>query len=93
MAIATQFKKLTERSVKEAQPDPAGYYFVRDTQLKGFALRVYQSGAKSFIADSTVTGSRTRRKITVGKWPRDKVSDARELAAEALRQIESPRLR
>jgi integrase len=85
MPTCTQSKKLTKRVVKEAKPAPEGSYFIRDTELKGFALRVFAGGSKSFIADSTVRGSRKRRKVTVGKHPHDTVLAARKAAGEALR--------
>ena len=40
--------KLTKRAVDGAEPQ-SGRYFLWDTELKGFALRVAQSGTKTYI--------------------------------------------
>src|SRR5271157_6163546 len=40
--------KLTKRAVDAATPRP-GRYIVWDTELKGFALRVAESGTKTYI--------------------------------------------
>jgi len=40
--------KLTKTSVEAAQP-AAEEYFIRDTELIGFALKVYPSGTKTFL--------------------------------------------
>ena len=40
--------KLTKRVVDAALPRP-GRYIVWDTELKGFALRVSESGTKSYV--------------------------------------------
>jgi integrase len=40
--------KLTKRTVDAAEPKP-GRYFVWDIELKGFALRVAESGTKTYI--------------------------------------------
>jgi integrase len=46
--MAQSAVKLTKRSVDGAVPRP-GRYFVWDTELKGFALRVAESGTKTYV--------------------------------------------
>ncbi|WP_298850898.1 Arm DNA-binding domain-containing protein [uncultured Ruegeria sp.] len=65
--------KLTKRAV-EALPVEAKDYFVWDSQIAGFGVRVMPSGAKTYQAQYR-KGGRTRRvsigrhgKITVDEW-------------------------
>src|SRR5271163_4707392 len=46
--MAESRAKLTKRAVDAAAPQP-GRYIVWDTELKGFALRVAESGTKTYI--------------------------------------------
>lgn len=63
--------------------------FYRDDLLKGFAVRVTETGVKSFIVETRVNG-RTRR-ATLGKYPALTAEHARKLAAERLGAIASGR--
>jgi hypothetical protein len=55
--------KLTKRVVDAALPRPGRRYMVWDTELKGFALRVSESGTKSYVL-------RYRPRGTGGAGPR-----------------------
>jgi hypothetical protein len=67
------------KAVVEAEKAPtSGQRFVRDDTIKGFALRVIASGAKSFIWEGRVNG-RVRR-ITIGQFPDMPVAVARDRA-------------
>ncbi|MBV8452289.1 MAG: DUF4102 domain-containing protein, partial [Deltaproteobacteria bacterium] len=67
------------KAVVEAEKTPtSGQRFVRDDSIKGFALRVIASGAKSFIWEGRVSG-RVRR-ITIGQFPDMPVAVARDRA-------------
>jgi len=46
--VESSSSKLTKRTVDAAKPR-SGRYFVWDTELKGFALRVAESGTKTYI--------------------------------------------
>lgn len=70
--------KLTQRVVDAAEPPKSGQTFVRDNELTGFALRITESGAKSFIWEGRVRG-RSRR-ITLGAYPALSVLLARKKA-------------
>jgi integrase len=79
--MQTRFK-FTEASVSRAAV-PTGSKataFYWDTEVRGFGLRVGQTGARSFIAQRDIRG-RTRR-VTLGKWPTFRVAQAREWARE-----------
>jgi len=64
---------------------PAQQTFYRDSELKGFAVRVTAGGQKSFVVETRVNG-RSRR-MTLGKYPALTVEGARRLAKELLGKI------
>jgi hypothetical protein len=57
-------QKLTKSRVDSLKAPASGQAFFRDAILKGFALRVTTSGAKSFVVEKRIEG-RVKR-ITVG---------------------------
>lgn len=63
--------------------------FHRDDLLKGFAVRITETGARSFIVETKVNG-KTRR-ATLGKYPNLTVDQARKLAQERLGLIAAGR--
>jgi integrase len=70
--------KLTQRVVDAAKPAKSGQIFIRDSELSGFALRITESGAKSFIWESRIRGR--ARRITIGAYPALSVLLARNKA-------------
>lgn len=70
--------KLTQRVVDAAKPAKSGQIFIRDSELRGFALRITESGAKSFIWESRIRGR--ARRITIGAYPALSVLVARNKA-------------
>lgn len=59
---------------------------IRDTELKGFGLRISPKGAISFIVEARPRGvGGSAKRITVGKYPAFSLVQAREEAREALR--------
>ncbi|MEP9348570.1 tyrosine-type recombinase/integrase [Xanthobacter sp. KR7-225] len=78
--------KITKRMVDAAQPSGA-QFFIWDSEVKGFALRVTPAGVKSYILQYRTPEGRSRR-LTIGKhgspWT---VDEAREKAREALRSL------
>ena len=59
--------------------------FIRDPNLKGFALRVSPKDVKSFVVEATVQGRFVRR--VLGRFPLLTVKEARQKALEALRDL------
>jgi integrase len=58
-----QWVKLTKTVVDRAKPPAAGQAFVRDSELKGFGLRITANGVKTFIVEKRVDGRPRRKKI------------------------------
>ncbi|WP_245727888.1 tyrosine-type recombinase/integrase [Nitrosovibrio tenuis] len=63
----------------------AGQTFTRDSELKGFAVRITTSGAKSFILEKRIDGKVKR--LTLGRYPELTVEQARKEAHKLLGQI------
>jgi len=78
-------RKLTKRHVDALPAPPAGQVFVRDTEMKGFALRITASGAKSFVVEKRINGK--SRRLTLGPYPALTVEQARLQAQKLLGDI------
>jgi integrase len=73
--------KLTKTSVDAERPD-GGQRFIWDSDLKGFGLKVFPSGAKSFVYQYRTPEGRSRR-YTIGKYSDTLTADqARKRAKE-----------
>jgi len=57
---------LTKLLVEGTEPPQVGQLFIRDDQLRGFALRVTASGVKSFIWEGRIKGR--PRRVTLGQY-------------------------
>lgn len=73
--------KLTKRSVEALRID-AKDYFVWDSQIAGFGVRVMPSGAKTYQAQYR-KGGRTRR-VSLGRHGKITAEEARKLAREVM---------
>ena len=80
--------KLTKRVVDLATCPAHGQVFVRDDELRGFAVRL-TAGSKTFICEKKIDGR--ARRMTLGKFPTITVEQARKLAQEKIGQIASGR--
>jgi integrase len=79
--------KLTKSIVDKIQPTPnKDQMFYRDSELKGFALRITASGTKSFVVEKIINNK--VRRITLGKYSNAlPVEKARKKAQILLGQI------
>jgi hypothetical protein len=82
---------LTKAVVEAAKPPTAGQAFVRDDSIKGFALRVIATGAKSFTWEGRTNGR--MRRITIGRYPDQPVALARQKALEIRAAIGRAKIR
>jgi integrase len=81
--------KLTKTAVEQAPIPEAGQAFYRDDQLKGFALRVTASGAKSFVVEKRI--NRKVKRKTLGRFGELTAEQARKEAQKFLGQVASGR--
>src|SRR3990167_5701518 len=72
---------------KASTPTDKDQAFYRDTELKGFALRITSAGTKSFVVEKII-GKKVRR-ITLGKYGALTAEAARKEAQKLLGQIAS----
>jgi len=73
------------QTVKTAQPSSSAY-FIRDSDLKGFALRVFPSGTIKYIAEVWHNGKSYRK--TLGSHPVLTPQDAKKLAVSFIRDVQ-----
>ncbi|CAN1517363.1 XerC Integrase [Rhabdaerophilaceae bacterium] len=81
--------KLTKRAVDAAQPESARY-MLRDTELKGFGLRVTPSGEKTWVVVYRPgEGGRSveKRFYTIGKSDAFEADAARQMAKRVLAEV------
>ena len=76
--------KLTKRIIDAVKPPASGQIFLRDDELRGFAVRV-TAGSKSFIVEREIHG-RVRR-LTIGRYGVLTVEQARDHAREVIGAI------
>jgi integrase len=74
--------KLTQSVVERAPIPPAGQAIYRDSELKGFGLRVTSGGARTYVVEKRISG-RVRR-VKIGRADALKAEKARRLAQEFL---------
>ncbi len=82
-------QKITKSYVDKLSTPETGQAFIRDTELKGFAVRVTSSGAKSFILEKRIDGKVKR--LTLGRYPELTVEQARKEAHKLLGHIATGR--
>jgi hypothetical protein len=76
--------KLTKRTVDAHKPEDRDY-FVWDTEVIGFGVRVLPSGAKTYQTQYR-KGGRTRR-VSIGRHGSITVDEARQIAKEIMGDV------
>lgn len=77
--------KLTKTAIDALQAPAAGYLIVRDTETRGFGIRITSSGVRSFFVERQVNGRNVR--ATVGRYGELSLVEARKLAEGMLRAM------
>lgn len=70
--------RITKAHVERLKPPAKGQTYLRDTNLKGFLVRVTAGGAKAFCLDKRIKGRSIRR--VIGRYPDMSVEAARRQA-------------
>lgn len=78
-------ERLTDALARRASAGNRPQKFFWDADVKGFALRVTNRGAKAFILDYRVAGR--QRRITIGNYPDWTVIAARDVAKSMKRDV------
>jgi integrase len=74
---------MTARSIAALKPPAEGRVEYFDASLPGFALRISESGRRSWVVLYRVSGR--LRRYTIGTYPMMPLADARDRASDALR--------
>lgn len=83
-------KKLTKTTVDAAQPG-AGQRFIWDVEVKGFGLKVFPTGAKTFVFQYRNAEGQTRR-YTIGRYADTLTADqARKIAKDKAHDVHAGR--
>ncbi len=82
-------QKITKSYVDKLSTPATGQAFIRDIELKGFAVRITSTGAKSFILEKRIDGKVKR--VTLGRYPELTVEQARKEAHKLLGHIATGR--
>ena len=78
--------KLTKARVDDAEHDGSGSQTIfQDTEVKGFALRVTEGGAKSYVIEYRQGGR--KRRVTLGRHGQLTPDQARKLAKQELYSV------
>lgn len=80
-----QSVRLTKTAIENAEPPASGQRILRDSELRGFGLRITAGGARSFIVEKRVEGR--LRRITLGRYGELTPVQARKRAQQILGQI------
>lgn len=80
-------KRLTKRLVDSLHAPASGQIFVRDSELKGFAVRLTAGGTKTFVVEKRIGGK--VRRIKLACYPEMTVEEARKEAQKKLGEIAS----
>lgn len=83
-SAATVSTRLSKSCVDKTPFPASGQTYVRDSELKGFALRV-TPGSKSFVVEKRIDGK--VRRMTLGRYPALTVEQARREAHKLLGKI------
>ena len=78
--------KITEATVKRLSPREKPY-FIRDTELKGFAIQVNPKRDSVFRVEARLGGTGNNVNATIGSVKKYSVKDARKIGGDYLRQI------
>ncbi len=86
---AANRKKLTKRTIDAARyappaSHPRGAYYLWDTEISGFGLRVYPSGRKAFVVTYRIKGK--QRFYSLGRYGELTIHQARTEVLDVLRQ-------
>jgi integrase len=85
-------EKLTETLIKGLQPPARGERFIWDTELTGFAIKLFAptrtnpNGARTFVLSYWINGS--ERRFRIGSWPDWSATAARAEAKEIRQRVD-----
>ena len=79
--------QITSAIVEDTPAPKSGSLLIRDTKLIGFGLRISPLGTRTFIVEGKLRGTRTTRRLSLGRYPIVTLGRARDKARETLYQL------
>lgn len=80
--------KITKKNVDDAAPNPGGDIFIWDDDVRGFGLRVWPSGAKTYLVQYRTGGRGSQvRRFVIGRHGVLTPAEARVRAKQALAEV------
>ena len=76
--------QITSAIVEDTPTPKSGSLLIRDTKLIGFGLRISPLGTRTFIVEGKLRGTRTTRRLSLGRYPIVTLGRARDKARETL---------
>jgi integrase len=82
--LAREAQKITKLVIDSLSPNGVDDYYVWDTELKGFGVRVWPTGRRVFVLQYRPQGARQSRYLTLGQYGALTADQARTLAKAKL---------
>ena len=77
-------RQITKRLVETISTPDSGELLLRDTDLKGFGVRIRASGTKTFFAEGFFKPKGVGKRLSLGRYPVVSVEQARKKAKDVL---------
>ena len=78
--------QITKKVIETIPVPDSRELLLRDTELRGFGVRISPTGAKTFFAEGNFKRSRQTKRLALGRYPVISVDTARSKAREVLYQ-------
>ncbi|MBT5064983.1 MAG: DUF4102 domain-containing protein, partial [Proteobacteria bacterium] len=75
-------RQITKKVIETIHLPEGRELLLRDTELKGFGMRISPSGTKTFFAEGSFNRSRQTKRLSLGRYPIVPLDTARAKARE-----------
>ena len=82
-------KRITKKIIGSISTPDTKELLLRDTELKGFGMRISPSGTKTFFAEGFYKPKGVGKRLSLGRYPVISIDEARIKAREVLYQLYS----
>ena len=82
-------RQITKKIIESISTPDSRELLLRDTQLKGFGIRISPSGTKTFFAEGFYKPKGVGKRLSLGRYPVVSIDEARMKAREVLYQLYS----
>ena len=82
-------RQITKKIIESIPTPDTRELLLRDTELKGFGVRISPSGTKTFFAEGFYKPKGVGKRLSLGRYPVISIDEARIKAREVLYQLYS----